>query len=1340
MDVMRTENRSASSVAIIAAAMPHPSPELTEEQLRAVSTTGRSVIVSAAAGSGKTTVLAERCAYLVCDAPADQRCDIDSLLVLTFTDAAAAEMRSRIIEAIRRRAEERPNDKRLRDQLALADAAQISTIHSFCLWMVRRWFSHLEIDPTAAVLDADEASILKKETLDRLFNELYGGAPRDGHILGADTLDESGSDAGQMGVTTRIPNDDLPRAFARLVEVYGLGEERDVAAFVLRLHEFTTSLPDPGGWLADAITVLTEVPNRLIEAMADELGVELRLQYEHCNSLAGALEAGEPAGHYHAGRIREYAQLLSEWLSELEEHSQERLAGLDRIFRLIGEFRFPNQRAPRLPREAPEAARTAREAASKLYSKEVKEKLFRDRLKNRFGLFSKDEWTDGLARIAPFVATLVDLVHAFRDAYNARKRKMNVLDFSDLERFAFRLLSDGIERDQPSDTARLLQDRFAHVLVDEYQDINPLQQAILRLVSREADSKRTGNLFVVGDVKQSIYRFRLAEPNLFLDRLSRFAVDDGNEFHPTGEAIFLQRNFRSRPEIVNAVNLVFRKLMPVDGSGMSYDERAELHAGRTLDTGVPHVPVEVHLLERQAEGTAGDSIIADADADDAGDGINDDEGDETPITQEQDWFDRGVADPCDSARWTPIEREAFLIGNRIRELVSERAATTDSPLVRYRDIAILLRATKVNADRMAGILSAQGIPTHAQASGSLLAALESRDVLAVLQVLDNPQQDIPLAAVLRSGIVGEQFSEDELVRIRLIDREMPFHAAVREYARRGEDAELCARLSELLERIDRYRNEVRHRPLADMIWNLYQRRGYLAYAAGLPNGMQRRANLLKLHNLSRKFGSFRRQGLHRFLRFIESMDEDERGIGVAPAIGEADDVVRIMSIHQAKGLEFPVVFVAGLGTKFHLGDRSGRMIFERRARISLRVVDTDSMIEYLSATHQLAASEIERSTRDEEMRILYVAMTRARDRLILVGSMYQADEVGSARKLAGAADCPLTRMSVATARTPLDWLIPALDNAPPGSVAGLADKAEVLPSIRVFTHGADAMRNWRLEEATDPGGAAARGCVAGLGPLPDAEPRTTGDAEVERVLSQMKNLYPWLSASSVRATVAASEFKGAFDYRREFDTQLEQDRPEHAEAGDFMGGEIGGREQAAKRGIQTHRILQHLNFEIATDADGLASELQRMVDGRTLNSAERNSQMEDAIGWFVTTPLAAAIRSAGSEYRRELRFITTEPLTFFDPTVTVPQEDRVLVRGIVDGILPIGDGVEIVDFKTDAVSAGELPSRCELYRPQMALYSRAVERLWHRPVRRCWLVFLTPRVIEAMNNTDGTQP
>ena len=693
--------------------MPPNAFPLTKEQAQAVTTTGRSIIVSAAAGSGKTAVLAERCAYLVCDAPPEERCDVDALLVLTFTEAAAAQMRSRIVDAIRRRLDERPDDTRLRRQLALVDAAQISTIHAFCLWLVRRWFTNVDLDPTVVVLDADEASLLKKDVLDDLLNQLYATTSKPDDPLGGETLDPTRDaptpsvdamgawELGKRSLTSLGP------AFVRLVDDYGLGEDRDIAAAVLRLYGFTTSLPDPTAWLREAVESLCERPELVVLEIAAALRTELLRQVEHCAQLVETLQAGEPVGYFYADKICEYENALHEWSTTLASGDQqsvtESLDRFDRVGELINAFEFSKERAKPLSKDVDPNTREARDAASDLYSKQVKDRLFKKRLKNRFALFSREEWTSGLRQTSPYVAALVDVVAAFQDAYARRKRRLNVLDFADLERFAFDLLRPADGSDGPSDVARTLHHRFAHVLVDEFQDINPLQQAILTCVSRESDPTRPGNLFVVGDVKQSIYRFRLAEPALFTQRLRGFSADDSD-----GAAIYLQSNFRSRPEILEAVNYVFRRLIREGLSDLVYDNAAELRPGRVVHSASTRHSVDLHLLEQSWRPAA-----------------DDEENSEEPQEQE-----RGVADRFDSARWTSIEREAFLIGSRIREWMETGAHLIEGAPLRYRDIAVLLRATKINAERMAAMFTSMGIPAYAEVGGSLFSAVEIRDVVA----------------------------------------------------------------------------------------------------------------------------------------------------------------------------------------------------------------------------------------------------------------------------------------------------------------------------------------------------------------------------------------------------------------------------------------------------------------------------------------------------------------------------------------------------------------------------------------------------------------------------------
>ena len=1381
---------------------------LTSQQRRAVETTGRSVIVSAAAGSGKTAVLAQRCAYLVCDAPPAERCNVDELLVLTFTEAAAAEMRSRIAEAIRARFEIRPCDDRLGRQVALVDVAQVSTIHSFCLWLLRRWFSEVGIDPTATILDQDEAALLRSEVLESVFSQLYakrsgpddplgvvkndrvarssaawpwsdeGGDPTKGERGAKPSRDREGAGtSAKAEPNVSLWADELPQAFVRLIDDYGLGSDRSVARFVLELFEFTASLPDPTAWLREAADSIAHRPRGIVLQTLASLQAELHLQIEHCAPMVSLLREGDPSGHFYADRISDYHDELRTWANMLDEVPEslrrqgctdspdaasekeiERVLALyEQVSLRIAEFEFSKKRGPRLSKDGDPAVIQARDAASAQLS-DVKQRLFGRRLKTRYALFSVEQWLDGLGGIAPYVDTIVGLVTLFGDAYTARKRRLDVLDFSDLERLAYDLLHNIEDPDQPTDVARALRRRFAHVLIDEFQDVNPIQQAIIRTVSREPDPDQPNNLFVVGDVKQSIYRFRLAEPAIFTERLATSRAQAGSDIpgcpipssgEPHSIAIALQENFRSRRPILDAVNLVFTQLMRPGVGDVIYDDEANLHPGREPSPDQSHQPVEFHLLEGSWSGGEG----------------------------EMEPEEPGVVDLDDPARWTRIEREAYLIGSRIRAWIKGSEPSPTGEPLRYRDVTVLLRAARINAEKISAVLSAMGIDAYADVGGSLFAALEVRDVLAALQVMDNLQQDIPLASVLRSGIFGEPLTEDDLVDIRCLDRDIPFNEAVRNYAHRPSDSGLGDRLGRVIDRIGRYRNEVGRRPLADVLWSLYKWQGSLAYVGGLPGGACRRANLLKLHELARKFGSFRRQGLHRFLSFIKSLEEREQTIASAPAIGESEDVVRIMSIHQSKGLEFPVVFVAGLGTKFNLGDRSGSMIFERRARIGLRVIDTEQMIEYPSAVHHLVAFEIESATREEELRILYVAMTRARDKLVLLGSRRDVQKCREMTRTGPPG--PPSRLEITTAVTPLDWLIPAVTRAAGFSprestaprAAGFSPRESTLPGAVGFSPGESAeskmptnsstnsadqpvfdlrfhdvaeMAAWRVAGEADRSDGATLEAAARGQPLPAEEPLAPYDEKVEEVLSRIDYTYPSLASASIRAAVAASEFKGAYDFTRDPDFRSDRREPgetfrvprsKYASDHDRMGAGV-----AAHRGIVTHRVLQHLDFAVAGDEAGVASELQRMQAGGLLTADDRELVDESSLVWFVGTPLAEAIRKAGGAYRREFQFIATESPGYFDRSAGSLPGDEVLVRGIVDGILPVGVGnrrlaaIEIVDFKTDRVSPDQVASRAEAYRPQMELYARAMATIWRKPVGTCWLVFMSARRVLAMGD------
>jgi len=1188
----------------------------TESQEHAIEARGKSLLVSAAAGSGKTSVLTERCVRLIESGTGAER-----LLVVTFTEAAAAEMRSRIEAALRRRAEERPGNAALKRELALLGSAQISTIHAFCLSVLRKWFEEAEVDPAAPVLDADEAALLEAETMDALVRDLYGG---DGP---------------------------LARAFRGLVVDYALGRDDEIRGLVLTVSHFLESLPPSSDWASDALARL-ESMEPVLDALGREMADEIARVGRHGAAVAAAIEKHRPEGADYGEMLRSFASACEGWIAEIAKGARETAA------ESIRSFEFPKAKGVRgLDSAAKARRRAAGEAKSRVKA------LFDARVKRPFALFSAEEDRAALARTLPAARALTDLAREFRRRHGEAKAALGVLDFSDLEQRAARLLLP-----PGSEIARALRDRFEHVLVDEYQDVNPLQEAILRAVSREDEPDREANLFTVGDLKQSIYRFRLAEPSLFAGRERTLGRSSRR-----GEVVPLRENFRSRGTIIEGVNVVFRALFGAARGLVRYDAAAELVPGTEAQE-ERGSPVGVVLLERDVSPPAA-------------------------APEDEERGDARAAD--DVADLETVEREAFVIAEEIQRLVAGEAG---GEKFRYKDVAILLRSARHRAGRVASVLARLGVPAYTPAGTALFESLEVMDVLALLEAVDNPRQDVPLASALRSGLLGEPFSPDDLAHLRAFDRGVPFHEAVFSFARDGRDERLRARLARALARLDSWRSAARRRPLAEVIFEIYEETSCLAFAGGLDRGAERRANLLDLHERARQFGAFHRQGLHRFLRFVETLRSEERDLGAPPAIGEGEDVVRILTIHQSKGLEFPVVFVMDLGRRFNLEDSRGRILFDRESGLGLKTVDREKMIEYPSAAHRLVSRRSRAAALDEEIRVLYVAMTRAERRLHLVASV----SLGRARARLFDERRPPTEIDVLSAESPADWVLAAL-----GGTDGLE---------RVFdvkTLGRDDLAGYGSRPAETGEERALREAVAALAPLPSVEPVAPAASEADDLLAALRTGYPYAAATRVRAVLAASAAKdrGAFDLDRE-------ERAPHSRRAALRAGGV----DPAVTGTATHRFLERIDFARAGDAAGVAAEIERLVAERVLDSEEALAVDPAAIAWFFgESTLGREISAAGGRFRREVVFLSSEAARDVDPHLARDVEETVVVRGAIDGVLLRDDGLVVVDYKTDRVAPVEIEARAAAYEPVIRLYARAAERLFRRPVLSTSLVFLAAR-------------
>jgi ATP-dependent helicase/nuclease subunit A len=840
----------------------------------------------------------------------------------------------------------------------------------------------------------------------------------------------------------------------------------------------------------------------------------------------------------------------------------------------------------------------------------------KDNWKKRIGdrwLASAEAWAHGIAITAEAAELLIWLVNRFDELYSREKRRIGRIDYSDMEEHAFNLLvrPDG----KASDIAAALQQRYEAVLVDEFQDINPIQAAIVLRVSRESADPPQPNLFVVGDVKQSIYGFRMTDPDLFRQRqqlVSRGRV--------AGKCVSLQENFRSRPEILTFVNSVFGKLMQEAESKIAYDDLAKLQPGRRDYPPLADPAVELHLL----------------------DGGRPSLRDEEPQTADEE------NDEDEVEAMAERQKEAYLIAGRIQELVGRPYRDGDQARsLRYRDMVILLRSTKTAARQYAEILRGCGVPVYAELRSGYFASREIKDMLCLLRVLENMQQDIPLAAVLRSPLFGEAFSDADLVDIRLARGDLPFHRAVRSYAQSGADMDLRRRLAGRMEMLDRWRAAARLQPLSEVIAGIYQETGLVEYATLLSDGPQCRANLMSLYERARQFGQFSRQGLRRFVNFIAEMIRSGRETTAPTAVSQAQDVVRIMSIHTSKGLEFPVVFLADLGRGFNDQDSIGPIVMDREGTLGVEARDPDRMVKCDTLIKLLAAGRVRRQNRSEELRVLYVAMTRAKERLILVGTPKrntneQLDEV---RRLWGNWSGPLPRYTVRYARNPLDWILPAVAAKEAEGESGQPGRPPAAPATggaaAVFVHPREVTDKWQVaQSARRPGSTQ---ILAALDAEADKPP-----ADAARTIARLAGTYRYDKLTRIPAITPVTELKGRLDWGD--DDQEEGPRyASHSERAAVPGSgfgvprrlrPVGPGHAARQKGTATHLFLERVDLAGPTDRNTLRKQLADLVNRRLLSQVEADRIDLDGVSWFLNeTDLGRQLRRSSNTVHRELPFI-----------------------------------------------------------------------------------------------------
>ncbi|MEC0171585.1 UvrD-helicase domain-containing protein [Paenibacillus graminis] len=1368
---------------------PKPQGSLwSDDQWRAIAESGDDILVAAAAGSGKTAVLVERIIRKISNE--ENGFSVDRLLVATFTKAAAAEMRQRIREALERKLEEESSgeeegshgNEHLRRQLALLGRASITTLHSFCLEVIRRYYQLIPIDPGFRILNEHEAEMMRQELLEELLEEKYGEVAEDGE----DTV------------------------FVRLADWFS-GERSDdaVHSLIQRLHDFARSHPWPAQWLrdtaadfslpdTDALSRTPWVQSILAEAKLTLDGAASQLR----QGREIALQPGGPAP---------YADNLAADL-EMVQSLQEALEFRPwaELYDIFIEISFGKLKACKKDSTDPGLQERV---------KELRDNVKKSLLELQKSLFGRpaEAFLGELHEAAPLMRELAETVIEFGERYRIEKAGRGMVDFSDLEHYCLQILRHKDSEpghSLPSDAAMEYRDQFDEVLLDEYQDTNSVQEEIVRLISRESP----GNRFMVGDMKQSIYRFRLAEPGLFLDKYKSFgsAADSSNDaltgsreaagaveaLEPGkpggGSVIDLARNFRSRLEVVNAVNMIFRQIMDSTVAEISYDERAELVYGAYFPGAAENGPdtyfaPELLLIDR------GTSLSSRAE-ESAEDG-------ELP-PQENEAMESETAQLEARAIVRRISQMTGMSGGEPL-MIYDKALKIMRPVV-YGDIVILLRSARIWTPLMVEELRLEGIPAYGDQNKGYFQATEVEIALSLLQIVDNPRQDIPLAGVLRSPVVN--LREEELAAVRLCSDGSFFdavlaaaggqietenglgehhafksgaahaadHAAPSEESpaeggplagkMAGEAAmpeisgKLQKKLQVFLKRLEGWRTAARQGSLSTLIWRIYAESGYLEWVGGLPGGFQRQNNLTALYDRAVQFEKdTNARGLFRFLVFISRLRENGGDLGVAGGTGEEAGGVRIMTIHKSKGLEFPVVFLAGMAKPFNRQDLYSPFLMHKELGFGPRFVERETRVSYPTLPYLAISRRSRLELLAEEMRVLYVGLTRPRDKMILVGTVRDLPRtLAGWSSVQGREQMLLEDHMLARGRSYLDWVGPALIRHP--SAAVLRKLAGTNGPVSAVLHG-DAS-NWSIsalnaQELSSGSALAASGTgdqneerQAVLESLRHGRsvPKRSAAREAE-VTERLKWVYPYAAASGIPAKTSVTELKSMLSMQEQpsYDL-LEESLP--ASAGHSLATRTAGTDSLhlqrpkfmekrglspSERGTAYHTVMQHVPLEGEVDRSVLEATIARLTRLAILTGEQAEAVEIGDIEAFYTGEMGRRLIGASWKVREQpfsymvpageayhgLEYLNEAASGLETPAGNASFGESVLIQGVIDCLFREEGRLILLDYKTDAVleHQGGLESLKEKYRFQLELYSKALLDILGEPVHEIWLYF-----------------
>ncbi len=1205
----------------------------TKEQEQAIYKKGSNILVAAAAGSGKTAVLVER----IINKIINEKVDIDKILVVTFTNAAASEMRERILNAIYKKIDESQDEEEqenLQKQVVLLNKASICTIDSFCLDVIRNNFFEIDISPNFRIGDTPEMELLKQEVLEELFEEKYENEDED---------------------------------FQKLIKTYtSYRDDTPLKDLILKIYTYISSSPYPRTWLNEQIEKFnikdetidftqTKWGEILIQEIREELIDDIAILESEVKKLSVDKE------------LLLFQKTIENDIYEL----QTLLGNLDnwnKAYTIANSIEFITWPRAKTDLAEKENAKNVRDTVKKKFKEKV-DKIF---------VSNSEEAIQDIIDMYQTLDKLKNLIFEFDDKFSKKKKDKNILDFCDIEHLALKILVNEKENGSHnrSEIAKKYQEKFEEIAIDEYQDSNLVQEYILTAVSRN------NNIFMVGDVKQSIYRFRQAMPQLFLGKYKNYNLGESND---NGLKIQLFMNFRSRENILNFTNLIFEKIMSEDLGEINYTEEEYLNFGASFDKN--KILNEIDIIDlKELEKNQNQTIENEEDTEEEQEKIED------------------------------IELEAKFVANKIQELIDSKFQVYDLKQqryrdIKYRDIVILLRSTKGKAPIFEKELISKDIPVYSDMSSEYIDSLEIQTILSLLKIIDNPLQDIPLVMVLRSSI--GKFTDNELVEIRLADQYSDFYTAMLK-AKLSVSQELKEKIERFLEKIEVWREKKEYLALDELIWTIYEDTGFLNYVGILPNGSLRQANLKMLFERAKQYETASFKGLFNFIRFIEKLRLGSGDLSSAKMIGENEDVVRIMSIHKSKGLEFPIVFLSSAGTNFNLRDLNNDILLDQELGLGVKYIDYDMQIKYDTLTKQALRNKELVATLSEEMRILYVALTRAKEKLYITGITkdYEKskEEKENLIKIYKDVEGKLNPILIKKYKSYLDWLQLVYFNE--------FNKMSDLATVNIHKKE-DLIKNLKPEEKQE----------LDVLKFIEENSKDVTEQEIKEIENELSFEYKYMEATKIPSKTSITAIAHRDREELYMSSVNEEEYVEPIKNDDiideitfpipkFLINQEEEKITPSKKGTIVHLCMKNLDFSKKYDMQDIKDLIQSLVDKEIITLKEADSVNVYQILQFTKSKIWNELKYA-KEYHKEEPFYINVPASEIEETTA---DENILAQGIIDlYYIDKNDNLVLLDYKTDFARPGDENILIERHKPQLLLYKQALESALGRNVDRIYI-------------------